>query len=69
MGLYNLVTETTAANLNSFSQHHNTNFELGITLQAALENLQLELRVTGCPPHYDYDNWSGLATNSWIKSL
>ena len=69
MGLYNLVTKTTAANLNSFLQHYNTNSALGTTIQATLENLQLELGVRGFPLHYDYDIWSVLATNSWIKSL
>ena len=69
MGLYNLVTDTTAANLNSFLQHYNINSALGITIQATLENLQLELGVKGCPLHSDYDTWNGLATNSWIKAL
>ena len=69
MGLYNFVTETTTANLNSFLQYYNTDSALGITFSATLENLQLELGVRGCPLHYDYDIWIGLTTNSWIKSL
>ena len=68
MGLYNLVTETTSANINSFLQHYNTDSALGITLSTTLENLQLELRVRLCPLHYNYDTCSGLTTNSWIKS-
>ena len=68
-GLNNLVTETTAANINSFLQHYDIDSALGITLSATLGNLQLELGVRGCPPHYDYNTWSRLATNSWIKSL
>ena len=47
MGLYNLVTETTATTLNSFLQHYNTDFMLGTTIQATLENLQLELGIRG----------------------
>ena len=69
MGLYNIVTETAAANLNSFLQHYNTDLALGITLSTTLENLQMELGIRGCPLHYNYTTWSGLATNSWIKSL
>ena len=69
MGLYNLVTETTAENLNSFLQHYNTDSALGITFSTTLENLQLEIGVRGCPLHYDYDTWSRIATSSWIKLL
>ena len=69
MGLHNLVTETASATLNSFLQHYNTDSALGITLSTTLENLQLKLGVQGCPLHYDYDTWSILATDSWIKSL
>ena len=45
MGLFNLVTETTLATLNSFLKNYNTNLALGITLSATLENLQLKLGV------------------------
>ena len=69
MGLFNLITETTAATLNSFLQHYNTDLALGITLSVTLENLQLELRVQGYPLHYKYDTWGGLAIDLWIKSL
>ena len=55
MGLFNLVTETTAATLNLSLQCYNTNSALKITLSATLENLQLELVVKGFPLHYDYD--------------
>lgn len=27
------------------------------------------MEVTGCPFQYDYGVWSGLATDSWVKSL
>ena len=61
--------ETTATTLNSFLQHYNTDLAAGITLATTIENLQLELGVAKSPLLYDYDTWSGLATNSWIKSL
>ena len=34
-----------------------------------MENLQLELGVASCPFHFDYEIWSTLATDSWVKSL
>jgi len=69
MGLYDLPTETTIATLNSFLQHYGTGSSLGVTLQASLENLQMELGVANCPFDYDYDTWHHLATESWVKAL
>ena len=45
MGLFDLTTETASATLNYFLQHYNTDMALGVTLAAALEDLQLELGV------------------------
>ena len=69
MGLFDLTTETTAATINSLFQHYGTDTPVGITLQATLENLQIELGVRGCPLDYDFDTWGHLATNCWVKSL
>ena len=69
MGLFDLTTETTAATINSLLQHYGTDSPVGITLQATMKNLQIELGVSGCPLNYDYNTWAHLATNSWIKSL
>ena len=69
MGLFDLTTKTTEANLNTFLQHYNTDSAVGITLIMTLENLQLEPRVTKFPLLHNYDTWSGLTTNSWVKSL
>ena len=69
MELKNLTAEATAASLNLFLQHYGTDTSLGTYLTTTIENLQLELGVTGCPFQYDYSVWNGLATDSWIKSL
>ena len=69
MGLYSVTSETTAATIDTFLQHYGTESPVGISIQATLENLQIELRVSGCPLHYDYKTWAHLATNSYIKSL
>ena len=69
MGLFNLMTKKAVVNLNAFLQHYNPDSAIGITLTTTLENLQLKLGVRKCPLLYDYDIWSGLATDSWIKSL
>ena len=42
---------------------------IGVTLQATLENLQLELGVSNNPSHHNFLIWGELATDSWIKSL
>ena len=69
VGLNSLVAEATTASLNSFLQHYGTETAIGTYLTASLENLQLELGVSGCPLNYDYDVWGKLATDSWVKSL
>ena len=43
MGLFDLTTEATAVTINSLLQHYGTESPVGITLQAILENLQIEL--------------------------
>ena len=69
MGLFHLMMETTAATLNIFLQHYNMDSAVGITPTTSPENLQPELGVAKFPIVYDYDTWSGLAIDSWIKSV
>ena len=42
IGLYNISVETTIATLNAFLQHYGAMTNIGTTLQASLEALQLE---------------------------
>ena len=67
--LRSLKFDATTEAINMFLQHYGTESTLGIFLTATIENLQLELGVTGCPFTYDFSIWKDLATNSWIKSL
>jgi endonuclease/exonuclease/phosphatase family metal-dependent hydrolase len=69
IGLYDLPIETAAANLSMLLQHYEVQTKLGITLKAAIEHLQIEIGVSDCPFNYDYDTWSPLATDSWVKAL
>ena len=36
---------------------------------AALEHMQLEIGVEGCPLGYSFQKYGCLATNTWAKSL
>ena len=47
--MFDLTTDTTVAQLNALLQHYKTNTEIGITITAELELLQLEIGVTGNP--------------------
>ena len=69
MGLYSLPIEATIGSINAFLQHYGTETAISLYLRASLENLQLELGVSGCPFKYDFKVWGGLATESWVKSL
>ena len=65
-----LPVETTLAQINCLLQHYDTTTTaLGTPLLAAIEHLQVEIGVTGCPLLYDYKKYSCLATNTWTKSL
>ena len=68
-GLRSLKFDATTEAINMFLQHYGTESSLGTFLTATIENLQLELGVTGCPFTYEYSIWKDLATDSWIKSL
>ena len=69
MDLNYLPTETTVAQINCLLQHYGTDTALGDTLTAALEHLQVETGVEGCPLEYSYERCGGLATDTWAKSL
>ena len=69
MELNSLPVETKVAQINCLLQHYGTTTALGTTLSAAIEHLQVEIGVTGCPLTYDYKKYSCLATNTWTKSL
>ena len=69
MELNSLTMETTVAQINCLLQHYGTTTLLGTSLTAAIEHLQVEIRVTGCPLSYDYKKYSCLATNTRTKLL
>ena len=69
MELLNLPMETTVAQVNCLLQHYGRDSALGDTMTAAMEHLQLEIGVEGCPLGYSFQNYDCLATNTWAKSL
>ena len=50
-------------------QHYGMDTSLGDTLTVALEHLQLEIGVAGCPLGYDFKKYGCLASNAWAKLL
>ena len=69
IGLHNIGVEATIASINALLQHYGAPTNLGITLQASIEALQLELGVPDNPFQYPFEIWGELATDSWVKSL
>ena len=57
MELLNLPIETTTAQVNCLLQHHGTDSALGHTMMAALEHMQLEIGVEGCPLGYSFQKY------------
>ena len=69
MELNSLSVEITVAQMNFLLQYYGMITALGTTLSVAIEHLQVEIRVTGCPLSYDYKKYSCLATDTWTKLL
>ena len=69
IGLLNAGVEATIASINALLQHYGAPTNLGVTLQASIEALQLKLGVPDNPFKYPFDVWGDLATDSWVKSL
>merc|ERR1712069_35510 len=53
MGLHSLPVEATVCSVNLFLQHYGSGSNLGLTIKASLQELQMELGVTGNPLEYD----------------
>ena len=64
MELLNLPMETAAAQVNCLLQHCGTDSALGDTMTAAMEHLQLEMGVEGCPLCYSFKKYGCLAANT-----
>merc|ERR1711983_279962 len=69
MGLHSLPVEATVCSINLFLQHYGSESNLGLTIKASLQELQMELGVTGNPLEYDFDVWGVLAEDTWVKHL
>ena len=69
IGLFNTGMEATMASINALLQHYGAPTNLGVTLQASIEALQLKLGVPDNPFKYPFEVWGELATDSWVKSL
>ena len=57
MGLYNIEVAATIASINAFLQHYGAPTNLGVTLQASIEALQLKLGVPDNPFKYPFEVW------------
>ena len=69
MKLLNPPIEMTAAQVNCLLQHYVTGSALGHTMMVAMEHLQLEIGVKGCPLGYSFQKYGCLAIKTWAKSL
>ena len=49
MGLHSLPVEATVCSVNLFLQHYGSGSHLGLTIEASLQELQMELGVTRNP--------------------
>ena len=66
-GLFNFPVEQFIQRAHLFLQHFGTPSTLGMKLDAAMEALQLHLGCSSNPLSLDYDTWSFLAPECWLK--
>ena len=69
IGLFNFEIELLIQRVNMFLQHFDSPYDLGITLRATLELVQLEAGLTECPllcPFYPVGEY---VTHCWVRSF
>ena len=65
MELHSLPLKMTAVQINCLG----TSTSLTTTRTEAIDHMQVEIGVIGCPLLYDYNKYRCLATNRWTKTL
>lgn len=69
IGLFNFEIEMNIQRINLFLQHYDSPFDLGITLRATMELLQLEVGLRDCPLLHPFEPYGKLATHCWFRSF
>ena len=69
LGIPNPRVENGISKLSLWTRHASSDTVLGKWFCISYEYLQLEINHPGCFFDLDYDRWSFLATNCWIKDL
>lgn len=69
IGLLDFSTELMIQRVNIFLQHYDSPFDIGITLRATMELVQLEAGLADCPLNHPFHPIGEFVTHSWFRSF
>jgi hypothetical protein len=69
IGLFNFDIEVMIQRINLFLQHYDSPYDIGITLRATMELVQLEAGLRDCPLNHSFQKYGAGVTHSWFRSF
>ena len=69
IGLFDFSTEMMIQRVNIFLQHYDSPFDIGITLRAVMELVQLEAGFADCPLNHPFHPVGQFVTHCWFRSF
>jgi hypothetical protein len=69
IGLFNFEVEMNIQRINLFLQHFDSPFDIGITLRATMELVQLEVGFRDCPLLHPFAPFGQFVTYCWFRSF
>jgi hypothetical protein len=69
IGLFDFEIEMNIQRINLFLQHYDSPFDIGITLRATMELVQLEVGFRDCPLLHPFEPYGRLVTHCWFRSF
>ena len=69
IGLFDFSTELLVQRINMFLQHYDSPFDIGTTLRATMELVQLEAGFADCPLNHPFQPHGKHVTHCWFRSF
>jgi hypothetical protein len=69
IGLFNFDIEMMIQRINLFIQHYDSPYDIGITLRATMELVQLEAGLLDCPLNNSFQKFGKGVTHCWFRSF
>ena len=69
IGLFNFDVELMIQRVNLFLQHYDSPYDIGVTLRATMELVQLEAGLRDCPLLHSFQKYGVNTTHCWFRSF